>query len=155
MPNSTNPFSDDPPPINPYAAPDPVARTSSIAEVRDRLRVPAIFLIVLSALSLLFYLDSSTFHVMEGMNGKGEASLVLARGTGVLLLCNLATLIGSVEMLRMRSYRKAVIGASIACVPVCTTCILLGVPFGIWALVILRQSETIAAFQALASTKRK
>jgi len=37
--------------------------------------------------------------------------------------------------------------AIVACVPFCSPCVVLGIPFGIWALVVMAKPEVRAAFQ--------
>jgi hypothetical protein len=67
-------------------------------------------------------------------------------GPGVLsVIGGLVLLIGSILMLQMRSYGMAITTAIIALVPCHCSC-LLGVPFGIWALIVLNREDVREAF---------
>jgi len=63
----------------------------------------------------------------------------------VSALVGLGVLLGGLQMMRLRSRGLALTGAILAMVPVSPFC-LLGLPFGIWALVVLRKPEVKAAF---------
>ena len=65
-------------------------------------------------------------------------ALLLAAAAGLLLT-------GAMRMLRLRSYPMALTAAILALVP-WSLGWLLGLPFGIWALVVLRRGEVMAAF---------
>jgi hypothetical protein len=58
-------------------------------------------------------------------------------------------LMGAIRMLQLRSYTFAMTAAVLAVIP-CTSpcCCLLGMPFGIWALVVLGDSSVKAAFRS-------
>jgi hypothetical protein len=155
-PQLPNPFGDQPQSVNPYASPQFVEPVASAEAVRGRLLAPAIILIVLSAISLIAYAASLAIRLLAGtivpdqMDSSAKVGYLV--GTFLPPLCNLVTLLGAVDMLRMRKYRNAMTAAIIACIPLCSSCLVLGIPFGIWAIVILRQPETIAAFGAAAKT---
>jgi len=53
-------------------------------------------------------------------------------------------------MLRFRGYRNAVVASVISLIPFCSPVVLLGIPFGLWALVLLCQAEVQAAFESTA-----
>ncbi|MGA8115416.1 MAG: hypothetical protein WCA46_17260 [Actinocatenispora sp.] len=53
-----------------------------------------------------------------------------------------ATVIGGVQMLRGRTRGLTLVGAIAATIPLTSCCFLAGMPFGIWALVVLRRPET-------------
>ncbi len=55
-----------------------------------------------------------------------------------------ATIIGGIQLLRRANRGLATVGAIAAVVPLSSCCFLVGVPFGIWALVVLRRPETRA-----------
>lgn len=52
----------------------------------------------------------------------------------------------AIQMLRGRQYVICILGACVSLMPFLSPCIFIGVPFGIWALVILLQKDTRAAF---------
>lgn len=54
---------------------------------------------------------------------------------------NVAVALGAVSMLRLKNYRTANMAAILAIIPVCSPCFVLGIPFGIWAIVVLHRPE--------------
>ncbi len=132
---------------NPYAPP-----THQISS-HNPLLVPAIFLLVLSALFLGLLLLSLPGQVLrlskidastpEGMGELMGAVVALVAWVGWML----AIIAGSTCMLRMKGIAGAWIAAIAAVVPVCSPCVVLGIPFGIWAIVLLCQPEVRARFR--------
>ena len=47
---------------------------------------------------------------------------------------------------RFRSRGLCLLGCSLALIPVLTSCLALGIPFGIWGLVVLHDRQVRAAF---------
>ena len=69
--------------------------------------------------------------------------------TGVInLLVGIVVIVGAVKMKNLESYGFAMASAIIAMVPCISPCCLLGLPFGIWALVVLSDAGVKAAFRA-------
>jgi hypothetical protein len=62
-------------------------------------------------------------------------------------ILSLITLIGAVRMLGLRGYGLAMTGAVIAAIPVVSCCCVLGQIAGIWAIVVLMNSEVRSAFR--------
>ena len=56
--------------------------------------------------------------------------------------------VGGAKMAFMESYSIAKIGAALACIPLISPFVLWGIPFGIWALIVLRDPKVKAAFEA-------
>jgi hypothetical protein len=85
-----------------------------------------------------------------------ERGTSTAEGTGELVgsivslilwpLMNLAVALGAVSMIRLKSYRSAYTAAILSIIPVCSPCFLLGIPFGIWAIVVLNRPEVKKRF---------
>lgn len=143
---------------NPYASPPqlPQGEHSSRPEssrevVRQSLYPPAMALLVLSTITILIYLGLLVFvGVVKLMPGLPANDLSLADILGpiCILLTNAVVCFGSVAMLRMSSYGAAYTAAIIALIPFCTPCWLIGIPFGIWALVLLNRYGTSAVFDS-------
>ena len=57
-------------------------------------------------------------------------------------------LIGAMKMQKLESYAFAMAAAIIAMVPCLSPCCLLGLPFGIWALVVLSDGSVKLAFRS-------
>lgn len=54
---------------------------------------------------------------------------------------------GASCLLRRRNYYVGLAAAVLSSLPFCSGCLVLGMPFGIWAIVMLRQPEVRAAFR--------
>ena len=123
---------------------------------------PAIALIITASLGVAYYAFSGLFtlctggamfhHEMppeippqmrafiEGMQGPlaGAISLVIAAVNGFVLF-------GAIKLLRLRNHGVAVVASVVAMLP-CQCCCLFGLPFGIWALVVLNKPEVKSHF---------
>jgi hypothetical protein len=146
---SSNPFGDVPN-TNPYAPPTPGAGELS---PNNPLQAPAIILLVLSSLFVLFILASfpnqiATMREVDTSTTNGIIELVTQVLMLVLLLAiNVAIARGAISMLRLKNYRRAHRAAIFSLIPICTPCFLLGIPFGIWALVLLNRPEVKQRFR--------
>ena len=118
---------------------------------------PAIFMMVLSGISIPFVLLGLVFSVLGGSAGfldnlpsETREQLMLQGGAGIVqyslsLIANIFILIGAIKMKNLRSYGLAV-AASILSILFHCGCCCLGLGAGIWALVILSKPEVKAAF---------
>jgi hypothetical protein len=71
-------------------------------------------------------------------------------GFGLLFLVVLLdgfVLFAGLRMLNLRNYGLVMAAAVVACVPCCSPMCVLGIPFGIWALVVLNNAEVKSAFE--------
>jgi len=55
--------------------------------------------------------------------------------------------VGGAKMAFMESYSMARIGAALACIPLISPFVVWGIPFGIWALIVLNDPKVKAAFE--------
>ena len=62
---------------------------------------------------------------------------------------------GAVQMMKAKNYRAARIAAILVIIPFTSCCFLVGIPMGIWALVILGKPEIKAAFHSDGSLLNK
>ena len=145
--------------VNPYASPaevNQVTEDPAPAALR-RLGGPAMGLIVLSGMSvpgvvlipflpvaLLIRVFAHDFPMVEETIGW----LAFA----VMSLSNCVILVGAWNMRQGTKYRLAYITAVLSCIPILSAGGYLGIPFGIWALVLLRRHDVKAAFAAKAAT---
>ena len=150
---------------NPYTAPtaDAVDPSHSVIQsAKQRLSRPATALIVLASIhsvlitipivSIIFTLSQAS-SITRGQISVDE---ILALSIGAFQLTLLILIaIGAAKMGFLESYRMGRLGACLACIPFVTPFILLGLPFGIWSLVLLRQPEITAAFDAKKMNQRK
>lgn len=141
-----------PPPPAPGipAAPDPQAR--------EKLAVPAILVIVAGALSipgiigvLLWNLLFAGASAMTS-SGAGEAGCALLGGGFQILiglidmaLCGFV-IYGGLQLKNLGNWTMALIASILAAIPCCTVCCLIGMPGGIWAIILLLKPEIKAAF---------
>lgn len=63
-----------------------------------------------------------------------------------LLIIHSIIFLSAVSMLRMRSYKWAKFGAVLSVIPISSACLVVGIPFGLWALAALKKPETMVAF---------
>jgi hypothetical protein len=93
-------------------------------------------------------LASGTAAASSEAGGMLHEARVLARmGLEVLmLLLQGVTIAGALRMHSLRGYALARAGAILACIPCLSPCLVLGIPFGAWALGILARPEVREAF---------
>ncbi|HIF32980.1 MAG: hypothetical protein ABGX22_17685 [Pirellulaceae bacterium] len=134
---------------NPYESAPARGKT----EHESSLLAPAVCLLVLSVgfqglllvvlpgqVAMMREIDTSTPDGVGELAGSITAQLVWNSMT-------LAVILGSISMIRMKGYRSAVIAATCATVPVCSPCFVVGIPFGVWAMVLLRRPEVKSRFK--------
>ena len=139
---------------NPYLAPR--YKSQNQGPSGNPLIVPAIFLIIFSSLSLiggLFQLGVTILDLAGVVPAAGQAPAesqaeAVGRLVGSLaVLCtNGAIVAGAISMLRLKNHSSARLGAIIGMIPLCTGCIILGIPFAIWAFVLLNRPEVKRTF---------
>ena len=146
------------PNVPPVAADEDAGRDAALKLAKG----PAIALIVTASLGVAYYGFSGLFTLftggvmfhqqmppdippqmrafIEGMQGPltGVINLVIAALNGFVLF-------GAIKLLRLRNHRVAVAASIVAMLP-CQCCCLLGLPFGIWALVVLNKPEVKSQF---------
>ena len=143
----SSPFSD-PPSTNPYAA--PVSADSGVSD--NPVRLPGITLLILSVLFVSLIvgtlpgqivriraIDTSTPEGSGEMVGSVAALIVWP-------LMNVAIALGAISMIRLNSYRSSYTAAILSVIPVCSPCFVLGIPFGIWAIVVLNRPDVKRRF---------
>jgi hypothetical protein len=160
----------------PYAAPEPYAdegpwrRSHGSAGVDyDRARQlvmgPALALIVTGGLGIAVNLlkvflwfampdqmQRNSAKLVELLGGADGAAAVAGPGFGrflcmVFIALSLIILMAGVRMLSLHSYGLAVAGSILAMMNISECCCLLGLPVGIWALVMLMLPDVRDAFQ--------
>lgn len=137
------------PDSNPYAAPASELGSDSSA---NPLLIPAIILLTLSLLFVLLILASipgqiARMRAIDTSTPEGAGRMVGSVGGLTLwLLMNLGVVLGAISMIRLKSYRSAYTAAVFSVIPFCSPCFLLGIPFGIWAIVVLNRPEVKQRF---------
>jgi hypothetical protein len=140
---------------NPYSSPAALEDPDRSQQLRS-LRAPGLGLLVLSviwggigliglvALAAWFFLATATnskqVQALAGdLTGRDNLQLVL-----MLPSCFIAY--GALCMRSGRHYRAAWAAALLSCVPMLSPMIWFGIPFGIWALIVLRRPAVRNAF---------
>lgn len=144
-----NPFGE----VNPYAAPPPML--GGIYRTRDEflrdLKIPAIVLLVLASLTMLYRIGDS-FYTVYVLSAAEQTRLPpglvvgVVIGAVVTLFLNTVVVLGSLAMLWGRSLALARAAAIVSLIPFCAPGLVLGIPFGIWATVILFRTGAREAF---------
>lgn len=157
-----NPSPPPPPPMDPpggYMPPPPVSSGNALAKVQG----PAIGLIVVAAISILFGLWGILSHLlgmgtssMPNFGGENEQfakyTALFAGTVGLIfnvlgLLSNAFVLWAALQMKSLKGWPLSVTASILAMIP-CFTCYLIGIPIGIWALVVLMKPDVKASFTA-------
>jgi len=117
------------------------------ADIREALRWPAYGLIASGFLQSLVCLALVLFALPAVAREGGDAAgyAVVGSMAALSLLAAVVVVGGGINILRMSSYRWAMVGGGVAMIA--GPAALLGLPFGIWALVILNRREVRAAFE--------
>ena len=129
-------------------------------DVKARLQSPAIALILVGAINIITGLLVLLNRVVN--LGKGPARQVLENPDRLLgyqawvvtsTLCAVITIIvspliiyGAAQMLGARKYSMARLAAILSIIPCTSFCCVLGIPAGVWGLLVLNKPEVKAAF---------
>jgi hypothetical protein len=133
--------------------------------VDEKLRVPAIGIIVTGVLSCIISLygavagligSAKKAEIPPGMPPEAERFLKtylttlepLSLPLNLLtLLLGIVTLLAGVKMLQRRAYGLVMTGVILGMIPCLSGCCCIGLPFGIWALIVLSNPEVRNSFR--------
>ena len=149
-------------PASPSPLPAPASSAARVSTPAQLVQGPGIFLIIVGALGFALHIFSLLAHVVgwtlarQPSTGNPELDRVmtfLSGGAGVaidLLLLGLSALIGfgGLRMIKLKNYGLCIAASVIALVPCLSPCCCLGLPAGIWALIVLSRPEVKAAFES-------
>ena len=121
---------------------------------------PGVFLIIVGALGVTLHLISLLARALHltfaqpnstGYPDLDNAMNLLAGGAGVALSAlaiglNVLTALGGLRMIKLKNYSLCFAASVIALLPCQSPCCCLGIPAGIWALVVLSRPEIKSAF---------
>ncbi len=143
----------------------PVSPGGSSAGAREAVSLPAILLMVTAALTFLYGvvglvrpIDPDQMaqiqKMMEDPNMapmRGFFEFLLSAGGRLILslpslIINGLVFFGALKMRSLQSYGLANTASILALIPCCGPCGCVGIPLGIWALVMLRKPEVRSAF---------
>ena len=142
---------------NPYAAPTTNAGSTrdNVDIAQSRLSRPATALIVMASTHSVFaaiLLVCGTIEIVFGKMSTTETLplfLVLGQFLTLVMIA-----IGAAKMGFLESYSMGRVAAILACIPLVSPFMIIGIPFGIWSLRLLADPEIIQAFQ-VADGRRK
>ena len=161
-----NPFGD--PPNNPYASPQftgtavpPGMMPPHIAEAKVKL--PAIFLMCVAPLGIIFLIFDFVGRIVNNgqvpnfgadPNAPGfKEGAIIGNYIGMffdfaVLIMQVVVIVGAYNMLNLRNRMLAMSAAIISVIPCVSACCVLGVPFGIWALIVMNDPGVKANFRS-------
>lgn len=132
-------------------------QTDLEALARDTVKAPAILLMAVAGLGGLLQLAAVAINVMFGDRVRVGGLTIKLLGTEVALAGGVLGIIAVVVagvilygarcMMRLESYRLAAAASVAALIPFISPCCLLGLPAGIWALIVLNRADVKAAFR--------
>jgi DNA-directed RNA polymerase subunit RPC12/RpoP len=124
-------------------------------KARKAVQAPATALMILGGAGLLFAILNVLLNVLApdavpqvapvGNPGAFQVGKVI--GLAASVLWGPIVALGGYNMYQLRSRSSVLLGAIYGMLP-CSPCCLLGLPFGIWALVVLGRPEVTRAFQS-------
>jgi hypothetical protein len=127
------------------------------ADVNSLVMAPAIALMVVSGISALAFLAIAVLGAIAISFGKTSPGLnqgdkllqglIGAAFYGFLAVLNIITLLAANKMRTLSGYGFAMAACIMALVPGVSPCCLIGIPFGIWGLVVLTKPEVKDAFR--------
>jgi hypothetical protein len=148
---------------NPYESPqgDQQRQNHDSASAAADVKAPAIALLVVSLIAIAvgilglvgdaILLTSGAVERLEAMNNRSvspQTTIMIRTAWGIILLVASAYVCyGALKMMKLKNYGTARFAAIIAMIPLVSPCCLLGIPFGIWAFVVLGKPHVRDAFQ--------
>ena len=137
------------------AAPPPSLAVASPAAA-DAVNGPAVGLMVTAILGFVLQATGLVFRLVGtsvmAMQRDMPGWVTMLSGTlgvvaGIIgILVSLLIFIGALKMKNLQNYALAMAASIISMIPCISPCCLLGLPFGIWALVVLSKPEVKSAF---------
>jgi phage FluMu protein Com len=153
---SNNPFASSA--TNPYAAPaSGVGMVSqgmfgpgSQAWARTSVEGPAKWLAAVGGVVIIFSAIGLAINLPGFIrNGVAEGAIFLIIGRSVMVIPYGIVIFGAIRMKQLKNYNLAIAASILAMLP-CSACCILGLPVGIWSLVVLCNRDIRAAFQQAA-----
>lgn len=125
---------------------------------REQVKLPAILLMVAAAIGAVFCVIALLLNVlgtglgaMVSSSGEEQAVNMLSGGVGIMLnILGLGVagfiVFGALQMKDLKNHSVALFASIAAMVPCVSPCCVVGLPVGIWALIVLNKPEVKAAF---------
>jgi len=139
-----------------------ISQDVPVSKHNSKVRTPAIALIIVSSLAIAFgtaglvgdliLYTSGAIEELEARDARPisqETILAVRTVWGiVLLVASVFILYGSIQMLKLRNYGTAKAAAIVAMIPMLGPCCVVGIPFGIWAFLVLKDDSVRLAFRS-------
>ena len=134
---------------------------SSNSPAVRQLKVAAMFLMVLACCSMLYFIYAILLGAgvgigaAGGLQGLGIGDKLGAMATNsfgavampiISLMASANVFYGALKMFKLENYRWAIASAVIGTIPCLSPCLFLGMPFGIWAIVLMMKDDVKYAF---------
>lgn len=150
---------------NPYAPPmgGPMGGNPNSGYAAGKVNGPAIGLMVVAGIGIALQALSLVMNVLgagvgAAAAGAGEQGgpegiqMMMQGGLGIVfsligIVIGVVILMGALKMKKLESYGFAMAASVIAMLPCLSPCCLLGLPIGIWALVVLNDANVKSAFR--------
>lgn len=142
---------------NPYASPD-FSGSPPTTPPHRALRAPAILILVLTipwalylaGFSILVAIVDTSRLFRPGAyldsNAWDQILWTIVMPIAVLTIEGII-IAGAINMLRLRNYKTAKSAAILCMLPICTAGFIFGIPFGLWALIVLNRPAVKTAFR--------
>ncbi len=153
-----------------------------IRRAKDRIKTPAVvllvvgvlgFLVTLASIPSLFTMDQQFAQVQNQWDNdpnlkpeqkkemkqmlntyKDVAQVVLPISIAISLITGAITIFGSVRIMQLKGKWLGVTGSVLSMFPIASGCCCLGLPVGIWVLIALGKPEVKAGFAAVAKARQ-
>jgi hypothetical protein len=91
----------------------------------------------------------------ENQVNQNRDAMAIQNGVGLTIaaILNVLAIVGGLMMRSLKSYGWSMAGAVVSIIPCTTGCCCTGIPFGIWALIVLSRPEVKDAFVAARSSR--
>jgi len=142
-------------PQNPYGSP----QTSGMGpgQASEKVKIPAILLMVAGGIGIAMHILGLVMNLLGvglgAAQGGDDGGMAIAQGVGgvigvvIGLACDGVVIAGGLNMMKLQNWGLALAASIIALLP-CISCgCLLGLPIGIWSLVILNDAQVKASFR--------
>jgi hypothetical protein len=147
-------------PSAPPSFPGPMAAAPMAAAAQDQVTAPAIALMVVAIVGFLLQVANLVWRLgfAAVMASQQEQALrqtpfgnmfsgpFVIVGAVIAILVSGLILFGAIKMKQLENYGLAMAASIIAMIPCISPCCIIGLPIGIWAVVILSKPEVKSAF---------
>jgi uncharacterized membrane protein YhaH (DUF805 family) len=151
------------PPPPPYNPPPTGGAPTGGAPAAQQVQGPAIGLLITAVIGIILGLLSLVMNVagigmsgMEGLGGGGATDQYMqymSGGFGIVsaiigLAISAFIIWAAMQMKQLRNWNMSVAASIVAMIPCIGPCCLIGIPIGIWSLIVLMKPEVKSAFVA-------